>query len=133
MLITFVYAIYVEHVEPTVPVPSSPFLLAEQQTRGTPLQLRVANRHVDNLANLKQQRVNARVRSLQGIHSQAQARGNDEECLPRHNGVGGLTALDAVIVVGGLGEARGVVRVAGVGWDLEDLVEGDESRVREVV
>lgn len=52
MLIKFVYAIYVKHVEPSVPVPSSPFLLAKQQTRGTPLQLRVANRHVDNLTNL---------------------------------------------------------------------------------
>lgn len=64
---------------------------------------------------------------------QPQARGNDEEGLPRHDGVGGLAALDAVVVVGGLGEARGVVRVAGVGGDLEDLVQGDEARVGQVV
>lgn len=47
--------------------------------------------------------------------------------------MGGLAALDAVVVVGGLGEARGVVRVARVGGDLEDLVQGDEARVGEVV
>lgn len=97
------------------------------------LQLRVANRHVDDLANLQQQRVDARVGSLKGIDSQPQARGNDEEGLPRHDSVGGLAALNAVIVVRGLGKARGVVRVARVCGDLEDLVQGDEARVGEVV
>lgn len=100
---------------------------------GNSLQLRVANRHVDNLSNLQQQRVHARVGSLEGIHRQPQARGNDEEGLPRHDGVGGVAALDAVVVVRGLGEARCVVRAAGVGRDLEDLVQGDEARVGEVV
>lgn len=108
-------------------------MLAEQQTRGTPLQLRVANRHVDDLANLKQQRVDTRVSSLESIHGQTQARGNDEKGLPRHDSVGGLATFDALIVVGRLSKARSVVRVAGVGRDLEHLVEGDEARVGEVV
>lgn len=100
---------------------------------GASLQLRVANRHVDDLTNLQQQRVDARVGSLEGIDSQPQARGNDEEGIPRHNSVGGLAALDAVVVVRGFGEARGVVRVARVGGNLENLVQGDEARVGEVV
>lgn len=45
----------------------------------------------------------------------------------------GLAALDAVVVVRRLGEARGVVRAAGVGGDLEHLVQDDEARVGEVV
>lgn len=98
-----------------------------------PLQLRGASGNVDDLANLQQQWVDTRVGSLEGIHSQAQVRGNEEESLPRHNGVGGLAARDAVVVVGWLGEARGVVRVARVGGDLEDLVQEDEARVGEVV
>lgn len=104
-----------------------------QPTLGNSLQLRVADRHVDDLPDLQQQRVDARVSSLQRIDRQPQARGDYEEGLPGHDGVRGLAALDAVVVVRRLGEARGVVRAAGVGGDPEHLVQGDEARVGEVV
>lgn len=97
------------------------------------LQLRIAKRHVDDLSNLQQQGVDARVRSLQGIDRQPQARGNDEEGLPRHDGVGGVAALDAVVVVRGLGEARRVVRAARECGHLEHLVQIEEARVGEAV
>lgn len=90
----------------------------------------MAKRHVDNLSNLLQQeRVNAGVRGLEGIDRQPQARGNDGDSVPGYNGVGGVPALDAVVVVGGLGEARRVVRAAQVHGHLEDLVQAEEPRL----
>lgn len=92
---------------------------------------------VDDIADLEQERVHALVGSEEGVDVEAEALGDEEEGVAGDDGVGGRAALDAGIAAL-LGQARGVVRGADVGRDLEDLAEreevgvGDAARVGDV-
>lgn len=92
----------------------------------------LANRDLDDLADLEALSSDTGVGASKGVSGDAKALSNNEECVARLDGVGSRSACNAGSLPSG-GDAGGVVGVANVDGDQKDLTSKDDVGVRKLV